>query len=239
MNGFNFNLTKEEIEKISENPMARIPLVIIADTSSSMSGEKITILNKEIKNFYNEINNNVSNEILKYSLELAILGFKFDPKERETYPEVLCDFDTLDKQIAPHFTAFGHTPLGATVNKAIELLEKRKEMYKYAGIPYYQPLLVIVSDGDPTDSIEEASKKSISLSLKRKLGVYPVIIGDDGSLDNLQKFTPNKISKRIRPEDLPHVFKWLVSSVKAVSDSTIDFDIESRLIKNWKDIAGK
>lgn len=74
------------------------------------------------------------------------------------------------------------------------------------------------------------------LSLNRKLSVYPVIIGDDGNLDNLQKFTPNKISKRIRTEDLPQVFKWLVSSVKKVSESSINFDISVNITKDWKDI---
>ncbi|MGL5313919.1 MAG: vWA domain-containing protein, partial [Peptostreptococcaceae bacterium] len=134
------------------------------------------------------------------------------------------------------FNAFGHTPLGATVDTAIDMLEKRKEMYKLGGIQYYQPLLVIISDGDPTDSIERAAKRAIELSLDRKLSVYPVIIGDDGNLDNLQKFTPNKISKRIRTEDLPQVFKWLVSSVKKVSESSINFDISVNIIKDWKDI---
>ncbi|MBC2849954.1 hypothetical protein H5J22_00575 [Cetobacterium sp. 8H] len=68
-------------------------------------------------------------------------------------------------------------------------------------------MLVIISDGDPTDNIESAAKRAIELSLNRKLSIYPVIIGADGNQDNLQNFTPNKISKRIRTEDLPQVFK--------------------------------
>lgn len=230
---FDFN---SEVEKEAENPIARIPVVIIADTSSSMSGEKIETLNKEIEKFYNEINNNSKNEILKYSLDLSILGFRFDSRARETYPVVVNKFSIMENQSVPVFNAFGHTPLGATVNTAIDMLEKRKEMYRVAGIQYYQPMLVIISDGDPTDNIESATKRAIELSLKRKLSVYPVIIGEDGNLDNLQRFTPNKISKRIKTEDLPQVFKWLVSSVKKVSESTIDFDISINITKDWKDI---
>ncbi|MGL5778413.1 vWA domain-containing protein [Cetobacterium sp.] len=230
---FDFN---NEIEKEVENPMTRIPVVIIADTSSSMNGEKINTLNTEIEKFYNEIKKNSRNEILRYSLDLAVLGFKFDTHARETYPTVVNKFSVMDLQSTPVFNAFGHTPLGATVDTAIDMLEKRKEMYKLGGIQYYQPLLVIISDGDPTDSIERAAKRAIELSLNRKLSVYPVIIGDDGNLDNLQKFTPNKISKRIRTEDLPQVFKWLVSSVKKVSESSINFDISVNITKDWKDI---
>ncbi|MGL6168936.1 MAG: vWA domain-containing protein [Fusobacteriaceae bacterium] len=230
---FDFN---NEVEKEAENPMARIPVVIIADTSSSMNGQKINILNAEIKKFYDEINHNSKNEILKYSLDLAVLGFKFDTYARETHPVVINKFSVMESQVTPIFNAFGHTPLGATVDTAIDMLEKRKEMYKIGGIQYYQPLLVIISDGDPTDSIENATRRAIELSLKRKLSVYPVIIGEDGNLDNLQRFTPNKISKRIRTEDLPQVFKWLVSSVKKVSESTIDFDISVNITKDWKDI---
>ncbi|MDX8337031.1 vWA domain-containing protein [Candidatus Cetobacterium colombiensis] len=230
---FDFN---NEVEKEAENPMARIPVVIIADTSSSMNGEKINTLNSEIENFYKEINNNSKNEILKYSLDLAVLGFKFDTQARETYPTVVNKFSVMESQKTPTFNAFGHTPLGSTVNTAIDMLEKRKEMYKLGGIQYYQPMLVIISDGDPTDSIESAAKRAIELSLKRKLSVYPVIIGDDGNLDNLQRFTPNKISKRIRTEDLPQVFKWLVSSAKKVSESSINFDINVNITKDWNDI---
>ena len=230
---FDFN---NDVEKEAENPMTRIPVVIIADTSSSMSGEKINTLNAEIRKFHNEINKNPRNEMLKYSLDLAVLGFKFDTKARKTYPVVVNQFNIMESQTMPTFNAFGHTPLGATVNTAIDMLEKRKEMYKLGGIQYYQPMLVIVSDGDPTDNIESAAKRAIELSLKRKLSVYPVIIGDDGNLNNLQRFTPNKISKRIKTEDLPQVFKWLVSSVKKVSESSIDFDISVNITKDWNDI---
>lgn len=233
---FDFN---NEVEKEAKNPTSRIPVVIIADTSSSMNGEKINTLNAEIGKFYNEINKNPRNEMLKYSLDLAILGFKFDTHARETYPTVVNKFNIMEFQDTPSFNAFGHTPLGATVNAAIDMLEKRKEMYKLGGIQYYQPMLVIVSDGDPTDNIESAARRAIELSLKRKLSVYPVIIGDDGNLNNLQKFTPNKISKRIRTEDLPQVFKWLISSVKKVSESSIDFDISVNIVKDWNDIVNE
>lgn len=231
-----FDFNSEEIQREAENPMARIPVVIIADTSSSMNGEKINTLNKEVEKFFYEINKNSRNEILKYSLDLAVLGFKYDTQSRETYPTIVNNFNIMEYQNVPKFNAFGHTPLGATVNAAIDMLEKRKEMYKLGGIQYYQPMLVIISDGDPTDNIVNASKRAIELSLNRKLSVYPVIVGNDGNLDNLQKFTPNKISKRIRTEDLPQVFKWLVSSVKKVSESSIDFDISISITKDWKDI---
>ncbi|MBC2849953.1 hypothetical protein H5J22_00570 [Cetobacterium sp. 8H] len=110
---FDFN---SEVKIEVEKPMARIPAVIIADTSSSMNGEKINTLNAEIEKFYNEI--------LKYSLDLAILGFKFDTSTRETFPVVVNKFSVMEFQDTPVFNAFGHTPLGTIVNTAIDMLEK-------------------------------------------------------------------------------------------------------------------
>lgn len=57
---------------------------------------------------------------------------------------------------------------------ALKRLEERKAQYKRAGVAYYQPWLVIISDGAPTDSWQAAAQKAMALSQSKKLVVLPV-----------------------------------------------------------------
>ena len=50
-------------------------------------------------------------------------------------------------------TANGNTPMGEGVRLALDLLDKRKQEYKDKGVDYYQPWLVLMSDGQPNGNV--------------------------------------------------------------------------------------
>ena len=116
------------LEKLVENPAPRIPVVIVMDNSSSMNAEnKIGILNKELMNLVDLFR---KDEIMAYSIELGLVAFEFNNKTRITKAKEVLSFENLLDQKVPQLKAFGQTPLGESVELALDMLEKRKNLYK-------------------------------------------------------------------------------------------------------------
>src|SRR5262245_41936413 len=128
-------------DELVTNPTARIPVCLCLDTSESMEGEPIAELNEGVRAFLDAIK---SDEIARYAAEIAIVTFGDQASK-------LLDFGGIERQEMPRLYASGLTPLGAGVSLALDLLESRKREYKSAGIDYYQPWLVLMTDGMPTD----------------------------------------------------------------------------------------
>ena len=102
-----------------------------------MMGDPIRELNEGVKTFYQAINDD---EIARFSAEICIVTF--GPVSLEA------DFATLDTRPQPPIlSASGNTPMGEAVELAINSLERRKTAYKASGVDYYQPWLVLMTDG--------------------------------------------------------------------------------------------
>lgn len=128
-----------------DNPCQRLPVCLCLDISGSMGQNtgKIEQLNKGVELFYKSIRDD---DITTNSAEIAVVTFGEYP------PVARCvrDFSRVDiQQTPPVLKASGYTPLGEGVNLALDLLNKRKESYKKAGISYFRPWLIIMSDGNP------------------------------------------------------------------------------------------
>jgi len=217
------------MEDLVNNPTARVPVCLCLDVSGSMSGEKISELNQGINLFYNAIKDD---EVALYSAEISIVTFG-------TTASCVRDFSSLELQPnAPHLIAWGPTPMGEAVNLAIDLLEKRKNEYKEKGVDYYQPWLVLMTDGEPTDNISEAVSKVVNLVNNKKLTVFPIGIGRDANMTTLASFSPNRAPLRLQGLKFKEFFTWLSQSVSRVSQSTpgetIKLDVEG--IKGWGEI---
>lgn len=194
------------------NPSPRLPLAIIADTSGSMGwGENpaIDLLNEGLKKFKEEIEND---EIACMSLETSIINCGLDIN-------VLLEFDNIYNLNIPKLKANGGTPLGESILLALETLEKRKVQYKSCGIQYYQPMLLIMTDGYPTTDTLEAIRKVKEKIINNKLSVVCLAIGDDADKELLKKFN-NEVTT-INKFEFNNFFMWLSQSVKEVSTNAI------------------
>lgn len=217
------------IEDLVNNPTARIPVCLCLDVSGSMDGERIDELNQGIELFYDAIKND---EVALYSAEISIVTF--DDKATQ-----LVDFASLELQpTPPKLTASGLTYMGEGVNLALDLLEQRKKEYQDKGVDYYQPWLVLMTDGEPNGDASEFSRavsRTISLIDNKKLTIFPIGIGSDANLNILAKFSPNKPPLRLQGLKFKEFFTWLSQSVSKVSQSspgekvTLDTDA----IKDW------
>ena len=218
-------------DDLKNNPTARLAICLCLDSSGSMRGEKLNELNRGIKEFYSAIRNDI---VALYSAEICIITFGGDVK-------ALNEFTTLDNQGDCQIgMACGGTPLGEGVKLALQKLKDRRQLYKANGVDYYQPWLVIMSDGAPdSDSpVSEVAKETTELESKRKLSVFSIGIGNDANMEVLGKFSKKRSALKLRGLRFSEFFEWLSRSVSLVSRSqpgdTVKLDKKS--LEGWVEI---
>lgn len=220
------------LEDLVNNPTARVPVCLCLDTSGSMGGMPIDELNEGVRLFYEAIR---EDETALYSAEVSIVTFGGDA-------QCIADFASLEVQPnAPMLTANGMTPMGEAVNMGLDLLEQRKNEYKDRGVDYYQPWLVLMTDGSPNGDSSELSRainRTVDLVNQKKLTVFPIGIGSDADMDVLAQFSPKRPPLKLQGLKFREFFAWLSKSVSKTSQSTpgesVKLDVEG--IKGWGEL---
>ncbi len=236
MNNNIFNL-----DDLENNPTPRVPVCLCLDTSGSMGrvvrgetrrtgetiykdGQKWNVvtggisaiedLSEGINQFFEAIR---ADEVAVYSAEICIITFG------GRKAELISPFATVDQQNTSFsLDAEGDTYMGEAVNMALDCLEKRKQEYKDKGVDYFQPWLVIMTDGTPNGSTEElntAIQRTQNLVNERKLTVFPLGVGPDADMSTLAKFSPKRSPLKIKETKYKEFFEWLSQSVVTTSQS--------------------
>ncbi|MFY7914172.1 MAG: VWA domain-containing protein [Rubrivivax sp.] len=212
-------------EDLVENPTARVPICLVLDVSSSMDGAPISELNEGVKLFFDAIR---ADEVAQYAAEICIVTFGDSVTKR-------VDFMSIERQEVPTLDAMGLTPMGEGITMALDLLEARKEDYKRAGVDYYQPWMVVMTDGAPTDDITAAATRIIALVAGKKLTVFPIAIGDAANMATLATLSPTRPPLRLQGLNFREFFTWLSRSVSRVSQSmpgeSVELDVAG--IQAW------
>ena len=218
-----------DTEDLIENPTPRVPIVLCLDTSTSMSGDPIRELSDGVALFYESV---YDDEITRYSAEIAIVSFGNHGVQQ------VADFGPIERRPELTLVAGGNTPMGEAVCEALDILERRKQEYKKKGVDYYQPWLVLMTDGDPTDDIGDAVDRVVPMVNQKKLSVFPIGIGGGADMDTLGLFHPERSPLRLHGLEFNKFFEWLGASVQRVSASTpgedVPLDVEG--IKGWASI---
>lgn len=221
-----------ELEDLVDNPTPRVPVSLCLDCSGSMSGAPINELNDGVATFYEAI---YSDEIARYSAEVSIVTF--GPAQLET------NFQTLDQNNRPpRLAASGNTPMGEAVKISLDSLENRKEEYRRNGVDYYQPWLVLMTDGTPYGGSEAVLNEQIArvqrMVESKKLTVFPIGIGAEADMNVLARFSPGRSPLKLKGLNFKEFFAWLSKSVSTVSQSTpgdkVKLDMEG--LKGWAEL---
>jgi uncharacterized protein YegL len=91
----------------------------------------------------------LSDSTLTQRLEVGIVCFDDDARVERPIDLVTVDTDM------PMLNIGGTTNVVAGLNKAMEIVEDRKQFYKSNGEQYYRPFIVLFTDGAPTNTPEE------------------------------------------------------------------------------------
>lgn len=207
-----------------------LPIFILADTSGSMSGEKIQAVNKAIHDMVDTLRNV---DDIRGVFKISIITFGGDKVEVE---QELTDVAKVELH---ELKAAGRTPMGEAIEVARNLIEDR-EVVKSSD---YLPTVVLLSDGYPTDFPGE-----INSSLEQYLQWEPIRMMHEGerskkcmriamSVDEgtdknmLRAFLNNGTEPMFAADadDIAKLFKWVTMSTISRMTSVNPDDVKSFL----------
>lgn len=195
----------------------RIPVCLVLDASGSMSGSPINELNRGVKMFFDEIK---ADPKLRDLADVAIVTFG----DSGSSGRVARDFGPIGNDMPPSISAVGGTPMGAGVTQALNILDQRKNYYRSNAYEYVQPILILMTDGGPTDSVTSAQHECVARENEKKLTVLAVGIGSGYSASTLRGFTSEPDVRVVGLNGLKftNFFRWLAQSMSATGGVTGD-----------------
>ncbi|MCI6981586.1 MAG: VWA domain-containing protein [Akkermansia muciniphila] len=244
--------------ELTDNPTPRVPICLCLDTSGSMRtviGGDYTATGRTFEEdgeTYEEVTGGISRlDELQEGLRLFMEAIREDDTAASAADICIVTFDDtaqclmpfadINRQTVPRLIARNDTAMGEGVNLALELLERRKQEYRTAGVDYYQPWLVLMTDGTPNGSeseLEAAASRATDLANNRKLTVFPIGIGPDADKETLARFSPRRTPLSLKGMNFREFFEWLSKSVQQVSRSvpgeSVPADVEG--IRGWGEL---
>jgi uncharacterized protein YegL len=197
----------------------RLPIYLLLDCSSSMSGAPIEALRQGVKALLADLR---SDPQAVETAHLAVILF-------DSTARYICPLTELEAFREPEVQARGSSALGA----ALQLLNQCLEGvgYQVSGIiptpdtrhPIpntrhptsldWYPLVFIMTDGGPTDNWQEAAT---TLKQKNLGAIVACATGDTANLAVLQELTGTVLELNgLYPEAFRNYFRWVSDSVKS------------------------
>ena len=205
MQSLSYNTSRNDL---INNPSTRCACMLVLDTSGSMEGAPIAQLNAGLRQFMQDVQ---EDDLAAYSVELGIVTAGGSVQE-------VLPFTTAESiGILAPLKASGATPLGEAVSFALQRMEERKSQYKRNGVAYYQPWLVIMSDGSPTDAWQYAAAQAQALAANKKL--VCLALGVEGANMTVLGAFSNRPALQLNGLKFREFFKWLSASMSRVSAS--------------------
>lgn len=220
----------------SDNPNQRTPCVLILDTSGSMQtatsngGTRIGALNEGIKLLEQSLKED-STALVRVQLAIVTAGG----------PQNEADL-MMDWTDATHFQAFplkadGSTPLGRAMRIGLQIVEQAKKNLNQSGISYTRPWMMVITDGEPTDTNEEwaaAVRECREAEAARKVEIFT--IGVEGA--NMSKVAEISSKPPLQLEGMKfrELFVWLSASLSAASRSRPGDKLELPSTDPWRHV---
>ena len=198
----------------------RLPVILLLDTSGSMFGEKIDVLNSSIQSMLNDFASVDSSEV-----EICVAIYQFGPEAQEVLP--LMSAAEAEKKFTS-MSADGSTPLGSVLRLAKNSLLENREAITSRD---YRPIVLLASDGEPNDSWETAFEEFCSEGRSAKCTRMAIAIGvydGDKAHDMLKNFV-TKDQKVFSASDAREIraFFQIFSQTTVAKASSITATIKS------------
>lgn len=209
----------------TDNPESQVPFVIMLDASLSMAGVAIDEVNAGIRRLKEEL---IKDELTERRADIAVIVFNHGY-------DVVQDFGRLADFNPPRLAASGGTRLAPAINRALDMIEARKAAYRAAGLSYYRPVAMLVTDGRPEhDSPEDLVKVAarIKESENGRSLTFWAIGTERADMDALSRLC-NLPPKMLAGTKFLELFQWLSASISRISHSAIGEDVELPSTSGW------
>lgn len=201
---------KETIRHMQETHVA---CVLLLDTSDSMNypvgDPPINELNEGIRIFKDQAS---KDDVAKNTMDIAVVEFN-------SRVNVISKFVPVADLNLPRMQASGYTSMGAGLVVAINLAKERSKQYQLAGTDAHIPWIIMITDGEPTDSLDEAKRLLQEEAEKGRYGHLKLwIIATKGANLALCK----ELTKRViylKEKNYRGIFDWTRRSMVAMSVS--------------------
>lgn len=189
-----------------------LPVIVLADVSGSMESDgKIQALNAALKEMVQAF---AEQSRLRAEIQVSLITFGEVAKMHLP----LTPANQIGT-VAP-LTTQGRTPMGQAFELARTLLEDRDQIPSRA----YRPVLVLVSDGHPTDDWQEPFARLQSAERAQKAVRYAMAIGADADEAMLGGFANDPeapLFKAHNVRDIQRFFRAVTMSVSVKSQSPV------------------
>ena len=161
-----------------------LPIIYVLDTSGSMEGSRIAAVNAAM-NETMEVLKDVSSKNPTAQLKIAVLQFSSGPQWVTDELVFMEDFYWNDLK------AGGLTDFGSALNELNNKLSREQFLISKPG--FKAPVIIFMSDGEPTDDYESALNiiKSNNNFFKVSTKIVAAV-GNDANVQVLQEITGNK-----------------------------------------------
>lgn len=182
-----------------------MPVVVLADTSGSMDGDKIVLLNRSIATMFaafgaeDSVRGQIQVSVVAFGGDEAALHQPMGPASRAAWVD-----------LAPR----GRTPMGGAFEMAQALLDDPDVVPDRA----FPPVLVLVSDGMPTDDWEEPLNALLTSRWGSRAMRLAIGVGTDRTAEAdevLATFsTPGfDVLRTDQVHEIAGLFRWVTATV--------------------------
>jgi len=221
----------------SGNPNQRTPCVLVLDASGSMdtmtsTGKtRIAELNAGIAALEAELRSD-DTALVRVQLGIVCVGG----------PSGDADI-MMDWTDATDFTAFtlhadNTTPLGKGIRIALQMIEQGKQNLRAAGISYTRPWMMVISDGEPTDSDDvwsAAVNECRAAEAGKRVEVFSIGV-EGANLSKLAEFG-SKPPLMLSGMKFKELFIWLSASLSAASKSRPGDALQLPSTDPWRSVS--
>lgn len=205
------------MKKFAAKTARPIPVIILADTSGSMGVDgKVDAMNQAIRGM---IKSFAGESRLNAEIHLCVITFggSADMHLELTPAHLISKFDD--------FQASGGTPMGEALLMAKELIEDKEKIPSRA----YRPVIVLISDGHPTDRWEDNFSEFCTTERAQKATRMAMAIGNDADESMMNDFINDLEAPLFRAnnaQDIIKFFRAVSMSVTSRSRSATPNQIE-------------
>lgn len=200
--------------ELANNTEQRCPCVLVLDCSWSMQGRCINDVNQAISRFADDLR---ADDLASKRVDIAVVTFGAGV-------QVIHDFTSARLFQPLQLEADGATPLGEAMSQAVQLIENRKMSMKEAGVPYYRPWIVLMTDGTPTDCNTHHWKRACDATtngVKSNKFIFFPLITEGGDKETIRELSPVSEVRGLDSHKFSEFFLWLSGTLREVAKTPL------------------